>query len=428
VIGLLMIASGLLINPWVGALWKGVRLEDYRDVLTGYFFWSLALGAITVALGRLVTRSRRFDGLTLLTLVLSGVILSDRLLLVRHGLDVWESDPVLGHRNRPGVVRTWHAVGRPHDHLRINRYGHHDDDFDLQKAPGEFRGLMLGDSVTLGWGVPYEETFSAHLEDLLAERDERFTGHQIINAGVSGYSTLEELEVLRRSMVFEPDFIAVGFCMNDLVMPFVVDTRYGGVGSHRWVTEAGGPIADYLINETGFGQTIQRLRARRTTRERAKREEIFNVRAVASQRRDSETYRPAWDLVLSSLEGIYDLAAEADVPVVLLIFPFDFQLLRPELREPQRILIEHAAAHGVVAIDFTEIFRDLIYDDPDRMAALERDGRSPGEIKELLQPKIDEYFLDADHFTDRGHRVVAAALIEHLIESGTVGPPAPRTD
>ena len=67
------------------------------------------------------------------------------------------------------AVRTLTAAGRPEDIITINEHGFHDTEFPREKPPGQLRGLMLGDSVTMGYGVTYAETFSAKLEEMLAE-------------------------------------------------------------------------------------------------------------------------------------------------------------------------------------------------------------------------------------------------------------------
>jgi len=58
----------------------------------------------------------------------------------------------------------------------------------LEKAPRHVTILVLGDSVTAGFGLPIEQSFPSVLESML-----RKDGHavQVINAGVSGDTTAE---------------------------------------------------------------------------------------------------------------------------------------------------------------------------------------------------------------------------------------------
>ena len=70
----------------------------------------------------------------------------------------------------------------------------------------EKRILVLGDSVTFGWGVSQGETFSDQMEPLLQEQ----TGArwQVINAGVNGYNSEQEAIYLRtEGMRYSPDHV-----------------------------------------------------------------------------------------------------------------------------------------------------------------------------------------------------------------------------
>jgi lysophospholipase L1-like esterase len=320
------------------------------------------------------------------------------------------------------VVRTLAGVGRPKDLVVINRWGFHDTDFPLEKPAREFRALMLGDSVTMGFGVTYAETFSAHLEELLDARDRKFASHQVINTGVHGYSTFQEKRVLERTLVFAPDIVFVGFCMNDVTEPFVVDKNYGGTGlDYHGVTQTPGPMAGWLANETGFGRLVQALAWSNRTLQAEKRLEVYNVRSMAAESRTSPKMQEAWRSLLKEMGDLYGVAAKHGVPVVLVIFPYTFQLADEGLRAPQRILARHAAEHGVDVIDTTGDFAQTVFDDPDLVRYLRRKGKTPDEILAYHRHIADRYFYDEDHFTDAGHRIVARRLFDYLVRKGLVG-------
>ena len=110
----------------------------------------------------------------------------------------WETRTVVGH---------------------INRYGLRGPAVDLTKPPGTFRILILGDSFTFGAGVADDEPFAAKLETLLNEgRVGNSFGrrYETINAGVSGYNTMDEVTYLqKRWLAFDPDLILLTFYLND---------------------------------------------------------------------------------------------------------------------------------------------------------------------------------------------------------------------
>jgi lysophospholipase L1-like esterase len=423
--GVFAILSALLLNPVVGQFLKGPRVVDFADVLRGYFWCALTAGLALIALGRRVLRGKsRVDELALLAVVLASIILADRFLLTRLGLTLWTYDAEIRYRHRPNAIRTLAGVGRPKDHVVINRWGFHDTDFPLQKAPDEFRALMLGDSVTMGFGVTYAETFSAQLEALLHERDRRFATHQAINAGVHGYSTFQEKRVLEETLVFRPDIVFVGFCMNDVTEPFVVDRELGGTGlDYHGVAQAAGPITGWLFNETGIGRLMQVLSARGRTRAAEQRLEIYNVRRMATEARTSPQMQDAWRVVLREMGELYSVAAKNGVPVVLVIFPYTFQLADASTRAPQEILARHAAERGVEVVDMTGDFASLVFDDGALVDFLRRKGKTPDEILAYHQHRVNRYFFDEGHLTGAGHRVVAQRLFEHLVRKQLVGPP-----
>ncbi|MCH9688924.1 MAG: hypothetical protein K0V04_46250 [Deltaproteobacteria bacterium] len=424
--GVGMLLSAFLINPWVAKITRGAAAVDYADVLRSYFFWALSLGAITIALGRKVSRGKSgADGLSVFFLLIAMFLLGDRWLLTRFGLTIWEYDPDLHYVHRPGAVRTLTASGRPDDLVHINEHGFHDTEFPREKPAGELRGLMLGDSVTMGYGVTYEETFSKLLEDKLAAGDTKQGQHQIINAGVHGYSTYQERVTLERNLDLSPDFVAVGFCMNDVTEPFVVNTDYGGTGlDYHGVTQTPNPVSGFLANETGFGRLMQKLSQAGKSVDAAKRLEIFNTHKMALESRTNPEFQEGWKIVLDEMTKLYDVAKANELPVVLLIFPYTYQLSDPNALAPQELLIEHAKANGVDYIDFTPIFTEAIFQEKEIVELLKAQGKGPDEQLKFFAWRIAEYFFDEDHFREPGHALVADALYgwlqqRGLIEAGT---------
>lgn len=51
-----------------------------------------------------------------------------------------------------------------------SKYGHHDENFPLKKNNNEFRGIIIGDSITMGHGVTNGEAFPNQLEHILKKR------------------------------------------------------------------------------------------------------------------------------------------------------------------------------------------------------------------------------------------------------------------
>jgi acyl-CoA thioesterase-1 len=72
--------------------------------------------------------------------------------------------------------------------------------------------LVLGDSLSAGFGLPPEETFPARLEARLHEAG---IAAQVVNAGVSGDTTAGGLARLDWSLADKPDVVVVELGAND---------------------------------------------------------------------------------------------------------------------------------------------------------------------------------------------------------------------
>jgi len=417
-LGVLILFSAVIINPWVGKYWRGVPIIRVHGVMFSYFIWSLLLGTLVYGCGLYFPKvqSPSAQNIIILVTTLSLIIVGDRMLLAKYGRKTWIPDQLLHYKNRPNAIKVW---GKKYNYKtgKINRYGYYDDDFPIKKPDGEFRMVVLGDSITMGHGVTPDETFSTQLEHLLAKNNRDFKSYQVINTGVQGYSTFQEYYVLKDAMRFDPDVIAIGFCMNDVTEPFVVNRKYGGTGlDYHGVVQTSSYIASYIINETGYGRFFQNLFFHSKSLKAEKRKEIYNVKYMASHSLSDKRIEEAWREVLSYMKKIVDIGSTHHIKVLLMIFPHTFQLKNSALKVPEKILKDFARGEGIDVIDFTDIFEKYIFrghvvDD------LIKDKFTQREIHNLYSEKISRYFLDKDHYTVEGNQVVARELYNYLIHN-----------
>jgi hypothetical protein len=100
----------------------------------------------------------------------------------------------------------------------FNRYGMHDRrEYPLAKPARTFRIAVIGDSFTEALQVPQEKNFCSVAEHTLA-RCGALHGRrvEVLNFGVLGYSTGQELITLRRILQWSPDLLIAQFYINDL--------------------------------------------------------------------------------------------------------------------------------------------------------------------------------------------------------------------
>ncbi len=109
--------------------------------------------------------------------------------------------------------------------IQTNSLGLRDKEYEIPKPEGVIRVLVLGDSITYGFGVRAEETYAKQLEQILNESCESLT-FEVINAGVSGYNIHQELAYLRdRGLELEPDFVILTFVHNDIEPAMQADSE-----------------------------------------------------------------------------------------------------------------------------------------------------------------------------------------------------------
>jgi lysophospholipase L1-like esterase len=126
---------------------------------------------------------------------------------------VYVRDPQVSYFHQPNQVG-WIDDGQ----ATINSLGLRGAEPARPKPASIFRILVMGDSLTFGWGVNDDETFCQQLQSSLidglpARRVE------VVNAGVSGYATNQEAALLERlAPELQPDLILLGFYWNDLLM------------------------------------------------------------------------------------------------------------------------------------------------------------------------------------------------------------------
>lgn len=98
---------------------------------------------------------------------------------------------------------------------RINELGFRGGPLAIEKPAGALRVVCLGDSITFGEGVREEDTYPSVLGKLLSTSMPDRTV-QVINAGVQGYGTREEIALFfARCAQLRPDIVTLGFFPND---------------------------------------------------------------------------------------------------------------------------------------------------------------------------------------------------------------------
>jgi hypothetical protein len=124
----------------------------------------------------------------------------------------YRPDPVRGWGLAPDEEGWWTSEG--HAWVHINHEGERDTDHAIAKPAGMLRVAILGDSCTEALQVPLEQTFWKIMEPQLraTARSRGWRDAEVLNFGVAGYGTAQELLTLREKVWrYSPDVVVLAF-------------------------------------------------------------------------------------------------------------------------------------------------------------------------------------------------------------------------
>ncbi len=275
-------------------------------------------------------------------------------------------NPKISHEHRPGAEAF--LMGSA---VKINSMGLRDQEYTLEKPASTYRILVLGDSMTFGWGAAVADTFSKKLE---RDLNQKSTGirFEVINSGVGNYNTSQEVEYFReRGVRFHPDLVILCYFINDAEV-----TQVPNLG---W------------LQERSYLYALLWSRAR-IIQERMK----IRMNSEEYYRNLYQDSNPGWSEAKASLRKFPEIAQSISAKSLLVVIP--------ELRKLQ----EGGHPFGFVY---------------DQVSAVVKE--SGGETLQLL-PSFqaagikDEHLLwvcptDA-HPSELAHRIMGDAILKHLLQ------------
>lgn len=340
-------------------------------------------------------------------------------------------------------LRGW-SIGREFKvWTEINSKGLRDVEHDYKKPPGVFRILILGDSFAEALQVPLEDSFPRQIEALLNQKAERNIRFEVINTGVSGFGTDNELLFFRHEgYKYEPDLVLLAFMTND-----VRNNDYRLEGSGAW-----GMGKPYFVLHEGELEL-------RNFPHRPSQSWLHPVASFIYRR--SQIFRLGWDAIprvratvrsenTQTLDEFQD--SEGHIPPDYRLFDTEYP---PELDEAWSLTKALIAQLGreveatgarlvVVSCPMREqvsqewgqetldaypamMNRQWDLDNPDRILVefLEENGLPyvtllPRFRAHYQQSGPDLYFHYDGHWTTEGHRLAGQVISEYLVEQGLV--------
>jgi len=152
----------------------------------------------------------------IVTLISTLLILVTAEIVMRFAWEMkgWVKRPIYQRSFNP-YIRYELVPNVKYGKISINSYGFRGPEYPLEKPANTFRIVMLGDSETFSILLPYQDTLSAQLENIL-NKNSKSLHYEVLNFGLEGYNTFQELEQLKtKGLKYNPDLIIVNYCLND---------------------------------------------------------------------------------------------------------------------------------------------------------------------------------------------------------------------
>jgi hypothetical protein len=328
------------------------------------------------------------------------ILAPDRSASELRGLHRFRPDLPWIYELRPGAEG---RLGETGDALyRINADGLRGSIYARPKPPGVLRVVLMGDSVSFGYGVEEAEAYPQRLERMLSELvpDAQV---EVVNLGVGGYNAFNEAELLKIvGLSYEPDLVLVQFCINDLNDPtvhFDAQTRLAlsAVPDEAFPDPTRRRGSVYAPSRALAACRLSKLCATAHDLWLAARAPEFDDRTLRDATELVEAGdRPEWQWLETRYVEMARAAESAGAGFAILAFPYPSQLAGSGPHPVQRRLVELGARHGWPVIDPLPAFRA---------------ARAPGA----------PLFMDWWHPTAAGHRVAASETARGLACGGQLG-------
>jgi hypothetical protein len=281
------------------------------------------------------------------------------------GRGLYQVDFDLGHSLRPNV-RSGDVV--------TNSLGFRDREYPVPKPPGSFRILGLGDSFTFGRQAPDE----VYLDLLEARLLALGFPVEVINAGVPGYDTAQELAQLHKvGLGLGPDLVLLGFFVTGDLLENGSDERYevvdGELTSIRLTRLERFLLRSHLYRLVRSRLTVHAAESSVDALAPSRYLEVEASRLQACQVSPDRYLRRCWRRTERLLLALRDETRARGIGLLVLLIPDELQV-DPQVLEsalaagkgnradydpdlPSRRLREFLAGAGVPAVDLLADFR-----------------------------------------------------------------------
>lgn len=324
-------------------------------------------------------------------------------------MGMFQYDADLGFRVR-SHTNVWGA--------ETNNFGFNDRDYELQKAPGTYRILVIGDSYNWAGGRP------KNYVTLLRKKFNQRYGKgkvEVINAGYPNTQTAQQLALLKKyALQYNPDMVILGFYVgNDYlegdphIKRIVVNDSFINLERDKETIFLGYPVLSQSRLITFVQQKYKALTEAYLrdadgilTEAAYLQVELDRIDVASLESLKTGKYKQNIDYILNSLSEMSELLRAKNIKFMTVIIPDEYQV-REKLRNdvfakfnrkpqeydlelPQKLVKERL---GLLQVPYLDIL--------------------PRFVAESKSQSL--YKLRDTHWNDDGNLLAANLLFDHLL-------------
>ena len=243
--------------------------------------------------------------------------------------------------NMRGTLGTNRVV----DHV-LNSRGWRDVEHSVTKPARTYRILGLGDSYLFGQGVEFREICLNRLGELLAKQFPEQTV-EVINTGVSGYNTADELRLLEDcGLAYQPDLVILHFVLNDVEPDLTLHH------DHQ---------VEFFVNFTSIFQQPDWLSQHSELWGFLRQRTLESLTArnyIHDCLRSFEEDSSKWEQCRKAILEIRNRCQETKTPLFIVIFPFFYELDRDYPFQPiHEVVHRFCETEAIPVLDLRDNYR-----------------------------------------------------------------------
>ena len=281
-------------------------------------------------------------------------------------------DKILDYKLKPNFSGMYSGM-----QVKINSEGMRGDEQNYNDEENKI--LIVGDSVSFGFGVELQDTYSYKIQEYINTFYKNKTA--ILNSSVPGYDISQYRKYLEINVEkIRPNLILLCITLNDI-------NEFQGTGSESPVKFTKGIRFWLEKSQQVLGISNSKISMR-------KAQELTVNQINFYEKENNE----ALDLFFSEIEKIRDISIRNNVPLNIIIHPYSYQFDKNEKEiYPQSEITKKSRELNIESVDLL-----------------------PKMKKKSLELEIDfsEFYLpnDFNHFSIIGHDIVYEIIKKFLIE------------